>query len=224
MITLKTIARIRTPFQQKFGVPFQSNVVEDVKASIEFESEYRTPDALRGLDEFSHIWLLWGFSQAEREGWSPTVRPPKLGGNRRVGVFSTRSPYRPNAIGLSSVRIERIDWNSANPIIHVLGADMVDGTPIYDIKPYLAFTDSHPEAKGAFYTAPQPLKVDISETLLVRIPQEHRATLKAVLAEDPRPAYQQRQQGRLYGMTFYGFEVRFTVEEGTLTVREIARE
>ena len=221
-IPMHIIAHIRTDFPTKFGIPRQSGLA-DAPARIVFEPEYRNADALRGIEGFSHLWLLWHFSEAEREGWSPTVRPPKLGGNKRVGVFATRSPFRPNAIGLSSVRLDRAELHTPEgPVLHVLGADLMDGTPILDIKPYLAYTDAHPDAAGGFaYQALQRiLPVDCPPTLLARLPEDRREALLAVLAQDPRPGYQ-NEAGRVYGFPFAGFEVRFTVADGRLTVVSI---
>ena len=217
---MKIIARIHSAFPEKFGIPRQSGLVDDLRAEIVFEPEYRNPDALRGLEEFSHIWLIWQFSEAVRDTWSPTVRPPRLGGNTRMGVFATRSPFRPNPIGLSSVRIDRIDLHTPRgPVITVCGADLMDGTPIYDIKPYLPQGDCHPEAAGGF-TATHPrtvLEVEIPDELLRRVPAEHRAGLRGVLAQDPRPSYQNDPE-RVYGMDFAGCHVSFTVRDNRLTV------
>lgn len=217
------IARIYTDFPTKFGIPRQSGLIESLKAEIVFEPEYRNPDALRGLEEFSHLWLLWEFSEAVRENWSPTVRPPRLGGNKRVGVFATRSPFRPNAVGLSCVKLEGIELHTERgPVLHVSGADLMNGTPIYDIKPYLPFVDSHPEASGGFTdrTKEYGLQVEVSEDLLDMVAEDKREALKAVLAHDPRPSYQNDPQ-RIYGMEFAGYEVKFRVEEGTLYVINI---
>ncbi|MDL2294995.1 tRNA (N6-threonylcarbamoyladenosine(37)-N6)-methyltransferase TrmO [Ruminococcaceae bacterium OttesenSCG-928-D13] len=225
MTSLKTIARIRSDFPEKFGIPRQSGLVPALSATVVFEPDYRSPDALRGLEGFSHLWLIWGFSKAERAGWSPTVRPPRLGGNTRMGVFATRSPFRPNPIGLSCVEIDRIEaLPDLGPVIHVCGADLMDGTPIYDLKPYLPYVDSHPEATGGFAPeAPEEaLGVDIPEEWLALLPKEKHEALRAVLAQDPRPPYQDDPQ-RVYGMAFAGFEVKFTVADGTLTVRQIEK-
>ena len=220
---MKVIARIRTDFPTKFGIPRQSGLVESLKARIVFEPEYRNPAALRGLDGFSHIWLIWEFSEALRDGWSPTVRPPRLGGNKRVGVFATRSPFRPNSLGLSSVRLERIETDSEfGPVLHVAGADLLDNTPIYDIKPYLPHVDSHPDAQGGF-AAPLTdygLQVVFPPALLELIPAERRDALLGVLANDPRPSYQNDPERR-YGFLFAGFEIRFTVLDEVLTVCEV---
>ena len=222
---MKIIARIQSDFPTKFGIPRQSGLVESLKAKIIFEPEYRNPDALRGLTDFSHLWLIWQFSEALRDTWSPTVRPPRLGGNRRMGVFATRSPYRPNPIGLSCVKLEAIDWSAENgPILTVSGADMMNGTPIYDIKPYLPFVDSHPEAMGGFADTVKDnsLQVHCKAELLDIVPADHQQALLELLAQDPRPSYQQ-DPNRIYGMEFAGMEVRFQVSETTLQVVEISR-
>ena len=220
---IKNIAHIRTDFPTKFGIPRQSGLVDELRATIVFQPEYRNPDALRGLEDFSHIWLIWQFSQAVREEWSPTVRPPRLGGNRRLGVFATRSPFRPNPIGLSSVRLEGIELDTERgPVLHVAGADLLDGTPIYDIKPYLPYADSHPEAAGGFTDQVERrlLAVDCPEELLERLPEEKRAALLGVLAGDPRPSYQGDPR-RVYGMAFAGWEVKFSVDGERLAVQSI---
>lgn len=217
------IARIHSDFPAKFGIPRQSGLVDALRADIIFEPDYRSPEAVRGLEDFSHIWLLWQFSQSVREGWSPTVRPPRLGGNKRLGVFASRSPFRPNPIGLSAVRLESVETNGkSGPILHVAGADLLDGTPIYDIKPYIPYADSRPEAAGGFteQVERRTLAVDCPPELLARVPEEKRAALLGVLSEDPRPPYQDDPQ-RVYGMGFAGAEVRFTVDNGRLLVREI---
>lgn len=220
---MKTIARIHTDFPTKFGIPRQSGIIASLQATIVFEPEYRNPDAVRGLEDFSHIWLLWQFSEAVRDDWSPTVRPPRLGGNVRKGVFATRSPFRPNPIGLSSVKLEKMEIDPKfGPILHVSGADLMDGTPIYDIKPYIAYTDSHPEAVSGFATTPAEflLEVVFSESLLQKVPESQRKSLTDVLAHDPRPQYQD-DPDRIYGMAFGGMEVKFKVEERLLTVVEV---
>ena len=217
------IARIRTDFGSKFGVPRQSGVVEELTARIVFEPPYRNPDALRGLTDFSHLWLIWHFSEVKQENWSPTVRPPRLGGNTRMGVFATRSPYRPNPIGLSAVKILRVDLHTPEgPVITVAGADLMDGTPIFDLKPYLAYADSHPDAKGGFIDGltDRSVRVVCEESLLSPLPTDTRRSLLAVLAHDPRPTYQ-TDPDRVYGMEFAGYNVRFTVADGVLTVVEI---
>ncbi|MBR0539537.1 MAG: tRNA (N6-threonylcarbamoyladenosine(37)-N6)-methyltransferase TrmO [Bacteroidales bacterium] len=220
---MKTIARIHTDFPTKFGIPRQSGIIASLQATIVFEPEYRNPDAVRGLEDFSHIWLLWQFSEAVRDNWSPTVRPPRLGGNVRKGVFATRSPFRPNPIGLSSVKLEKVEIDPKfGPILHVSGADLMDGTPIYDIKPYIAYTDSHPEAVSGFATTPAEflLEVNFPESLLQKVPESQRKSLTDVLAHDPRPQYQD-DPDRIYGMAFGGMEVKFKVEERLLTVVEV---
>ena len=223
MADMEIIARIRSPFAEKFGIPRQSGVVEELQATVVFEPAFRNPDAVRGLEGFSHIWLIWQFSRAVRHTWSPTVRPPRLGGNERMGVFATRSPFRPNAIGLSSVRLERIEFDrELGPVLHVSGADLMDGTPIFDIKPYLPYTDSHPEATGGFTdsAAMERLTVDCPAELLERVAPEQRPGLLGVLASDPRPRYQDDPE-RVYGLTFAGRNVKFTVDGGRLTVLEV---
>ena len=220
MTEMKIIARIRTELPEKFGVPRQSGLVPQLRGRVIFEPEYRNPDAVRGLEDFSHIWLIWQFSRAVREGWSPTVRPPRLGGNRRMGVFATRSPFRPNALGLSSVRLDRVELDPAlGPVLHVSGADLMDGTPIFDIKPYLPYTDSHPQATGGFTDglAHEPLTVECSPALLEHIPADSREGLLGVLAGDPRPRYQEDPQ-RVYGLSFAGRNVKFTVDGDRLPV------
>lgn len=217
---MKIIARIHTDFPTKFGIPRQSSLINSLKAVIVFEPEYRNPDALRGLEGYSYIWLIWQFSEAVRDSWSPTVRPPRLGGNTRTGVFATRSPFRPNAIGLSSVKLDGIDLHAdLGPVLHVSGADLMDNTPIYDIKPYLPFTDSHPEAMGGFA---DPLKdyaleVEFPGQWLSLIPEERREALLGVLAHDPRPSYQNDPE-RIYGLEFAKFDIRFTVRGNVLSV------
>jgi len=223
--TIQVIARIRSDFSTKFGIPRQSGLVEELRAQIVFEPEYRNSEAVRGLEDFSHIWLIWQFSQAVRDTWSPTVRPPRLGGNKRLGVFASRSPFRPNAMGLSSVRLERVELHpTLGPVLHVAGADLLDGTPIYDIKPYVPYADAHPDAQGGFVDKVERkrLQVNCPETLLQQVPEEKRQALLGVLAEDPRPSYQDDPE-RIYGMSFAGMEVKFSVVEDTLTVTEIQR-
>ncbi len=217
---MKVIARIRSAFPEKFGIPRQSGLVEELSAEIVFEPEYRSPEAVRGLEEFSHIWLLWEFSETARDTWSPTVRPPRLGGNQRLGVFATRSPYRPNPIGLSCVKLDRVEMEGKDgPVLHVKGADLMDGTPIYDIKPYLPYADCHPDAVGGF-AAQKPeekLQVEIPEEFSRAASSEVLSALRGVLAQDPRPAYQNNPE-RIYGLSFAGMEVRFRVDGGVLTV------
>lgn len=219
-VEMKIIARIKSDFPEKFGIPRQSGLVEELKSTIIFEPEYRNADALRGLEDFSHLWLIWQFSEAVRQQWSPTVRPPRLGGNTRMGVFATRSPFRPNAIGLSSVKILGIEsTKDFGMIIHVAGADLMDGTPIFDIKPYIPYCDSHSDAVGGFTVDADDylLQVDIPEELLAKVPEDKRDALIGVLSHDPRPSYQ-RDSDRIYGLDFAGFNVRFTVNNKTLTV------
>ena len=214
---LKPIAHIETDFPTKFGVPRQSGLVKGLKGRIVFEKEYRDPEALRGLEGFSHIWLLWDFSEARREGtkWQPTVRPPRLGGNKRMGVFATRSPFRPNNIGLSSVRIIGIDLHTPDgPVIEVEGADLMDGTPIFDIKPYLPFTDSHPDAKGGFTEETSGIQIStvhFSNDVLSAFDEEHIEALREILVSDPRPHYQDDSE-RVYVMPFAGREVKFRIK------------
>lgn len=209
-IPLRIIAHIHSDFPTKFGIPRQSGLIHELKAAVVFEPEYRNPDALRGLEGYTYIWLIWQFSETARQGWSPTVRPPRLGGNTRMGVFASRSPFRPNPVGLSSVRLERIELQSPfGPILHVAGADLMDNTPIYDIKPYLPYVDSHPDAAGGFALQSHEgfLQVNVPSGLLERIPPDRRDALLAVLAQDPRPAYQNTPD-RVYGMEYAGFEIR----------------
>lgn len=222
---IHVIAHIESEFPTKFGIPRQSGLVQALEAKVVFEPEYRNPDALRGLEGFSHLWLIWEFSQARREEWSPTVRPPRLGGNQRLGVFATRSPFRPNPIGLSCVGLKGIDLHTPQgPVLYVTGADLMDGTPIYDIKPYLPYADAHPEAVGGFASVPkgESLEVEWEGELWQRVPPEKREALRGVLAQDPRPAYQDDPQ-RIYGMAFGGLEVRFRVEGQRLIVVEVER-
>lgn len=217
---MKVIARIHTDFPEKFGIPRQAGLVKELRGMIVFEPEFRNPDALRGLEEFSHIWLLWQFSETVQDSWSPTVRPPRLGGNTRVGVFATRSPYRPNAIGLSCVRLEEIRQDEAHgPVLIVSGADLMDGTPIFDIKPYLAYTDSHPEAAEGFADPDNRSLPEIvfPPELLEKIPEAQREAVIGVLRQDPRPAYQ-RDGERVYGLRFGSQNIRFQVRGNTIYV------
>lgn len=223
--TLKIIARIKTDFTEKFGIPRQSGMVDGTRAQIVFEPQYRNADAVRGLDGFSHIWLLWQFSESMREGWSPMVRPPRLGGNTRMGVFATRSPFRPNEIGLSSVKLERIELTEdRGPILYVEGADMLDGTPIYDIKPYLAFTDSHPDAIDGFTSSYSDYRLSVvfPSEFKELVDPKTAESLTGVLSADPRPSYQ-HDPLREYGMVYAGYEVKFKVDGEILTVTDIKR-
>lgn len=220
---MKTIASIRTDFPDKFGIPRQSGLVRELQGTIIFEPEYRNPSALRGLEEFSHIWLLWQFSQSKKERWSATVKPPRLGGKKRMGIFATRSPFRPNNIGLSCVRLEGIEADERlGPVIRVSGVDMMDKTPIYDIKPYIPFTDCHPEASEGYTreTKAHELEVDFPKRLLGRYPREKWDAVMGVLALDPRPAYVQDPE-RIYGVTFGDFDIKFQVRGGKLTVCDV---
>ena len=219
---MQPIAHIESCFSTKFGIPRQAGIVE-TPARVVFEPEYRIPEAVSGIEDFDYIWLIWQFSQAVRQDWSPTVRPPRLGGNRRMGVFATRSPFRPNAIGLSSVRLLKVEIEpTLGPVLHIAGADLMDGTPIFDIKPYLPYTDSHPTARSGF--APQAedalLAVVCPKELLSLLPEDLRQGLLDVLAHDPRPQYQ-HDPSRIYGMEFGGFEIKFSVAEGTARVADI---
>lgn len=218
--TLKTIAHIRSDFPEKFGIPRQSGLVESLKSELIFEPPYRNMDALRGLEDYSHLWLIWGFSESVREEWSPTVRPPRLGGNQRMGVFATRSPFRPNPVGLSCVRLDGIRTSPEHgPVLHIAGADLLDGTPVFDIKPYLPYVDSHPEADGGFGSMCRDyrLQVDCPPEYLALIPKQCQEALLEVLAQDPRPSYQE-DPARIYGMKYAGMNVRFYVENGCLHV------
>ena len=209
---MKVIARIRSDFPEKFGIPRQSGLVPQLRAKIVFEPEFRNADALRGIEGFSHLWLIWRFSAAVRETWSPTVRPPRLGGNERVGVFATRSPFRPNAVGLSCVKLEGVAHEEGSgDVLIVSGADLMDGTPIYDVKPYLPYADAHPEARGGFAPSPkETVAVDCPPELLAALPEGQREALLGVLAQDPRPQYQHDPE-RVYGMSFGGWDVKFRV-------------
>lgn len=216
---MKQVATFHSPFGSKFGVPRQAGVVADVRGSIVFTKDYRTDDAIRGMEDFDYIWLIWGFSANKHEARGVTVRPPRLGGNRQMGVFATRSPFRPNPIGLSSVRIDHIDHDCPDaPVIHVLGADLMDGTPIYDIKPYIPYTDAHPEARGGFTDTMQwqPLEVCIPAEFEPHVSTE----LRKILAQDPRPHYHNDPM-RIYGMAYNGKDIRFKVDGNTLTIVEI---
>lgn len=222
---MKIIARIHTDFKEKFGIPRQSGICEELEAKIIFEPEYRNPEALRGLDGYSHIWLIWQFSETQRDSWSPTVRPPRLGGNKRMGVFATRSPFRPNPIGLSSVRLLRIEKTKEHgDVLVVGGADLMHMTPIYDIKPYLPFTDCHENATSSFAEKVKDyrLNVEICKELLSKIPESKQKSLITVLEQDPRPSYQ-NDEDREYGFLFSDFEIFFTVKEDLLNVTDIKR-
>ena len=221
-MSMKTIARIRNPYDGKFGVPRQSGLVEQVVSTIEFEPEFRVAEALRGIEEFSHLWLIWAFDRAERDGWSPTVRPPRLGGNRRVGVFATRSPFRPNAIGLSCVKLVAVEKGNEGTVLKVAGADLMNGTPIYDIKPYLPYADCRPEATGGFTdrTVKRTVRVELPEAYTKEMKQEEREALVAVLREDPRPAYQDDPE-RVYAFEFGGRHIEFKVDGDLLTVTKL---
>ncbi len=216
---LSVVARIKSDFTEKFGIPRQSGLGAGQTSEIIFEPEYRDANALRGIEGYSHLWLLWGFSRVERQGWRPTVKPPRLGGNTRMGVFATRSPYRPNPIGLSSVELIRAEKRAGlGTVLLVRGADLMDGSPIYDIKPYLSFTDSHPEARSGFAGEKlnKRLEVQFPDELLCRVPEQKRAALIEALSQDPRPAYQ--ADGEPYGLEFSGLDIRFSVSSGVLTV------
>ena len=226
MQPLKVIATIHTDFPSKFGIPRQGGLVDALKATVTFEPEYRDASALRGLEGYSHLWLIWQFSESVMESWSPTVKPPRLGGNRRVGVFATRSPFRPNPLGLTCVKLEDIELSGPQgPVLHVAGADLMDGTPIFDIKPYIPYADSYPEATGGFTDSVDyaRLAVDFPEALASAIPPDKRQALIEVLAQDPRPGYRHGDSDRRYGVAFAGFDVRFTVNGNTLSVIEVEK-
>ena len=222
-ISIDVIARMRSDFSTKFGIPRQSGLVEALRSAIVFEPEFRNDDALRGIEEFSHLWIIWQFSEAVRQGWSPTVRPPRLGGNTRMGVFATRSPFRPNNLGLSCVRLLGAEHTKEyGTVLHVGGADLMDGTPIFDIKPYIPYGDCKMDATGGFTDRAEDflLKVDFPEELLKKLPEQKREALIGVLSHDPRPSYQKDPQ-RVYGLTFAGYNIRFTVRGDLLTVQEV---
>ncbi len=226
MLEMNIIARMKSDFPTKFGIPRQSGLVDALRSTIVFEPQYRNPDALRGIEDFSHLWLIWQFSEAVRQEWSPTVRPPRLGGNTRLGVFATRSPFRPNALGLSSVRllgVERTD--TVGTVLHVAGADLMDGTPILDIKPYIPYGDCHPDATGGFTDTADSflLDVDFPAPLLEKLPDSKREAALGVLSHDPRPSYQHSAQ-RIYGLSFAGFDIRFRVDGSTLHVTDVVKE
>ncbi len=218
---MEPVAHIQSDFKEKFGIPRQSGLVETLTARVVLEPYCRNPEALRGIEDFDYLWLLWKFSANHHDGWKPTVRPPRLGGNARIGVFATRSPYRPNPMGLSCVKLVKVDWDCADgPALIVAGADLLDGTPIYDIKPYLPYVDSHPEARGGFGAEKKDyhLQVNFPEELLCKLPEEKREAALELLSQDPRPAYQNDPE-RLYGLNFAGYELKFMVDGDVLTVR-----
>ncbi len=222
-VNIQVIARMHSDFATKFGIPRQSGLVEELRSTIVFEPEFRNPDALRGIEDFSHLWIIWQFSEALRSDWSPTVRPPRLGGNTRLGVFATRSPFRPNHLGLSSVKLLGVEHTQEfGTVLHVGGADLMDGTPIFDIKPYIPYGDCHPEATGGFTDTAGAflLTVQFPEELLARLPEEKREAAVGVLSHDPRPSYQ-RSPERIYGLVFAGYDIRFRVAGDILTVTEV---
>ena len=218
-IIIHPIARMRSDFPTKFGIPRQSGLVSELHSTIVFEPEFRNPDTLRGIEGYSHLWLIWQFSEAVRSNWSPTVRPPRLGGNTRMGVFATRSPFRPNSLGLSSVRLLGVEQTKDGTVLHVAGADLMDGTPIFDIKPYVPYSDCHRDATGGFTDTAGDflLEVDFPEELLNQLPADKQDAAKAVLSHDPRPSYQKDPE-RIYGLDFAGFNIRFQVQNSKLTV------
>ena len=222
-ISIQVIARMHSDFPTKFGIPRQSGLVSELESTIVFEPEFRNADALRGLEGYSHLWIIWQFSEAVRQDWSPTVRPPRLGGNKRMGVFATRSPFRPNNLGLSCVKLISIEETELDgTVLHVAGADLMDGTPIFDIKPYIPYSDSFPDALGGFTDTAEDYILDVvfPDDLLRILPASKQQAAIGVLSHDPRPSYQ-RKPNRIYGLTFAGFDIRFKVEENTLTVCEV---
>ena len=221
-VQMQIIARIRNDYTQKFGIPRQSGLANSVVSRIVFEPEFRNEDALRGIDGFSHLWLIWQFSENVRSSWSPTVRPPRLGGNTRLGVFATRSSFRPNSMGLSSVRLLGTERTADGTVLIVAGADMLDGTPIFDIKPYIPYCDSHPEASGGFTDTAGDflLEVNFPKELLCKLPADKHKAVFEILSHDPRPSYQ-NDPDRIYGLSFGSFDIRFTVKENTLLVQEV---
>ena len=224
-VNIQIIARMKSDFPAKFGIPRQSGLVEELRSTIIFEPEFRNPDALRGIDGYSHLWLIWQFSEAVRTEWTPTVRPPRLGGNTRMGVFATRSPFRPNSLGLSSVKLLGVEHTQEfGTVIHVGGADRMDGTPIFDIKPYIPYGDCHPEATGGFTDTAGDflLQVDFPEYLLNQLPNDKQQAAIGILSHDPRPSYQ-RKPDRVYGISFAGFDIRFTVQDDILTVQTVEK-
>ena len=222
-VSINVIARMKSDFPTKFGIPRQSGLVDELRSTVIFEPEFRNADALRGIEGYSHLWLIWQFSEAVRSDWSPTVRPPRLGGNTRIGVFATRSPFRPNSLGLSSVRLLGVEETPQyGTVLHVAGADLMDGTPIFDIKPYIPYGDCHPEATGGFTDTAGDflLQVEFPPALLDKLPPDKQSAAVAVLSHDPRPSYQ-RDADRIYGLPFAGFDIRFRVQENRLTVVEL---
>ena len=222
-VTIQAIARMHSDFATKFGIPRQSGLVKQLRSTIVFEPEFRNSDALRGIEDFSHLWIIWQFSEAVRQGWSPTVRPPRLGGNTRMGVFATRSPFRPNNLGLSCVKLLAVEHTAEfGTVLHVGGADLMDGTPIFDIKPYIPYADCQTGATGGFTDTAGDflLKVDFPGTLLEKLPSDNREAAVEVLSHDPRPSYQRKPE-RIYGLTFSGYDIRFQVTEDLLTVLEV---
>lgn len=224
-VTINAIARMKSDFPSKFGIPRQSGLIDELQSAIVFEPEFRNPDTLRGLDGFSHLWLIWQFSEAVRTQWSPTVRPPRLGGNTRMGVFATRSPFRPNSLALSCVRLLGLEETKEyGTVIHVSGADLMDGTPIFDIKPYIPYADSYPDAIGGFTDTAEDflLEVIFPDDLLKKIPEDKQRAAIGVLRHDPRPSYQ-RDPNRIYGLPFAGYDIRFIITEKILTVLEVSK-
>lgn len=224
-VIFRPIAKMRSDFPSKFGIPRQSGLVQELQSTIVFEPEFRNPDTLRGLEGYSHLWLIWQFSEAVRTDWSPTVRPPRLGGNTRMGVFATRSPFRPNNLGLSCVRLIGIEQTpNQGTVVHVAGADLMDGTPIFDIKPYVPYSDCHPDASGGFTDTAGEflLQVDFPPALLAKLPENKREATIGVLSHDPRPSYQ-RDPDRVYGLPFAGFDIRFTVRGDVLQVCDVVK-
>ena len=224
-VNIQIIARMKSDFPTKFGIPRQSGLVETLRSTVIFEPEFRNPDALRGIEGYSHLWLIWQFSEAVRTGWSPTVRPPRLGGNTRMGVFATRSPFRPNSLGLSSVTLLGVELTEEfGTVLHVGGADLMDGTPIFDIKPYIPYGDSHPDATGGFTDSADEflLQVDFPAHLLEKLPLDKQQAAIGILSHDPRPSYQ-RKPDRIYGIAFAGFDIRFTVKDDVLTVTAVEK-
>lgn len=220
---LKVVAKMHSDFPTKFGIPRQSGLVKDLQSTVVFEPEYRDPSALNGISDFSHLWIIWQFSEAIRQDWSPTVRPPRLGGNTRMGVFATRSPFRPNALGLSCVKLLGVEKTpDLGTVLHVSGADLMDGTPIYDIKPYIPYSDAHMDASGGFTDTADDflLEVDFPAHLLALLPADKRKAAIGVLSHDPRPSYQ-RTADRIYGLSFAGYDIRFTVDSKILYVKEV---